>query len=118
MHPRDWYDKLPWAKEAPPAGVYRLRLPVPGSERMTAGEQAALLPAGETLAPVALVVAALLCIRLQDGVDPLDGGWTRCAEQTAGYHVDVAWIRDRLGVDSFRDDVRLSYLWVSSVRTS
>jgi hypothetical protein len=92
MHQQDWYDKYQWSKEALPAGTYRLRVPVPGSNRKTASEQAAMLPAGEELAPVVLVAAALLCIQRQGGPDPLNGDWTRCAEQTAGgCRVGLTW---------------------------
>lgn len=100
MYSQDWYDECPWAKEAAPTGTYRLRLPVPGSNRKTTREQVALLPAGETLAPVAFVAAALLCIRLRGVADPLSGGWTRCAELTAGgIRVALTWFGVRLIVN-------------------
>ena len=119
LHPQDWYDKYPWSEAALLAGVYFLRLPVPGSNRKTAREQAAMLAADEQLAPVALVAAALLCIYLQGGADPLDNCWTRCAEQTAGGDRAVlTWYGGRLDVYGYWGDDRCSYLWASSVRTS
>src|SRR5207302_231647 len=93
-------NKYPWSKKALPAGTYRLRVPVPKSNRKTASEQNAMLPAGENAAPVALVVAALLCIQLQGGSDPLNADWTRCAEQTVvGGRVVLIWSVGRLFVN-------------------
>jgi hypothetical protein len=117
MHDQTWYDRCVWSTESPPAGTYRLRLPVPGSNLKTAAEQAAMLPADEKLAPVVLVVAALLCIHLQGGPDPLDNGWTRCADQSAGgCHAGLTWVGGRLGLFGYWDDDRYSFLCASSVR--
>ena len=120
MWPWDWYDKYQWSREALPAGTYRLRLPVPDSNRKTGGEQQAMLPPGEQLAPAALVLAALLCTHLQGGPDPLGDDWTRCAEQTAsGYRVALTWRVGRVGVVNSRDGGRNGLVWAaSSCRTS
>ncbi len=119
MHQQDWYDRCAWGRIAPPAGVYRLRVPVAGSNRRTASEQEAMLPAGETLAPVVLVAAAMLCIKRAGGPDPLNGDWTRCSEKTAvGDRAVLAWLGVRLGVNEYWDGNRNSILWASSVRTS
>ena len=119
MHPHDWYDKYPWSKDALPAGIYRLRVPVRDSNWKTASEQDAMLPAGETSAPVVLVAAALLCICLQGGPDPLKNGWTRCLERSiVGDRVGLTWNVGRLCVNSRWDDGRGDGVWASSVRTS
>jgi hypothetical protein len=119
MHVQDWYDKYAWRQVALPAGSYRLRVPVPGSTNKTFAEQQALLPPSEQVAPVVLVAAALLCIRLQSGPDPLQNSWTRCLEQTAGgYRVVLCWLSDRLSVSGFWDGFRDDGLGMSSLRTS
>ena len=119
MHDQDWYNEYPWSQEALPAGIYRLRIPVPDSNWKTASEQDALLPAGETSAPVVLVATALLCIALQEAPDPLPNGWTRCLERAVdGCRVVLAWDDGRLGVDDGWDDHRSAGVWPSSVRTS
>ena len=119
MHPHDWYDKYPWSSTALPAGTYRLRVPVPGSNRKTASEQDAMLPAGETSAPVVLVAAALLCICFQGGPDPLKNGWTNCLERAVdGDRVVLTWCDGRLGVIGSWGGGRDDYVWASSVRTS
>ena len=120
MHRQDWYDEYHWSSQTLPAGIYRLRIPVLASGRKTAGEQVAMLPAGETLAPVVLVATALLCIRLQGGSDPLNYAWTRCAEHLADCdHVVLSWSGGRLYVYvGFWDDDRLDSLVASSLRTS
>jgi hypothetical protein len=51
MHNQDWYDKHAWSKQALPAGIYRLRVPVPDSNWKSAEEQDRMLQAVETLAP-------------------------------------------------------------------
>jgi len=118
MWQQDWYDTYPWSTEALPAGDYRLRLPVPGSGRKTFAEQRALLSPGEQVAPVVLVAAALLCIKRQRGPDPLDGRWTRCAEQTAGgFRVGLLWYDGRLDFDDWFG-YPYAYVIVSSLRTS
>lgn len=96
----DWYDDYPWSTELIPAGIYNLRIPVAHSNDKTVHEQVAMLPEGESLCPVVLVVAALLCIRLQNEADPLNDCWTRCAERSEYSHIVVSWFDgDRLSVD-------------------
>ena len=119
MHPQDWYDKYPWGQEALLVGTYRLRIPVPDSNRTTTNEQDAMLPAGETSAPVVLVVIALLCIALQGGPDPLQKGWTRCLERTRDDdRVALSWLDGSLCVCGDWFEERVGHLWASSVRTS
>ena len=119
MHPQNWYDEYPWSQAALPAGTYHLRIPVPDSNRKTASEQDAMLPAGETSAPVVLTVAALLCICLQGGPDPLQNGWTRCAERSVdGFRVALTSHDGRLHVFDSWNDYRSVRVWASSVRTS
>ena len=119
MHDQGWYGKYPWSQAALPAGSYRLRIPVPNSNRKTAAEQDKILSAGETSAPVVLVAAALLCICLQGGPDPLKNGWTRCLERAVdGSRVALTWLDGRLYVLGRWHDNRDVYVWASSVRTS
>ena len=119
MWQMDWYDKYQWSNETLPAGIYLLRVPVPNSNRKTVGEQEAILPVGETLAPAVMVAAALICIRLQGGSDPLNDGWTRCREQSAdGNRVVLTWVDGRLYVDDDWGGDRSGRLWAASVRTS
>jgi hypothetical protein len=116
MNRQDWYDKYQWSREALPAGVYRLCIPVPGSNHKTFAVQQAMLPDAEQVAPVVLVVIAILCIR-QGVIHPLRGAWIRCAEQSAdGQHVVLAWYDDRLGINEFCDGGCYSSVWASSVR--
>ncbi len=117
MWQHGWYDQYPWSSAAPPAGDYALRLPVPSSRGKTLAEQQALLPPGEEVAPVVLVAAALLCIKLQDGRDPLNTDATRCKEQASdGDRVLVHLYQGRVLVNNYWDDYRHSYLWLSAAR--
>lgn len=108
-----WCESRPRNAEAPPAGVYRLRLPVPWSNGKTVSEQEAIVPKGEVFAPVTLVAAALLCLCLRSGGNPLPGGWLRCAE-TAGDRVAVAWSGARLSVAPGENGLRGRKIWASS----
>jgi hypothetical protein len=119
MHEQDWYDRYPWSSEKLPPGTYRLRVPVPDSNRKTFAEQERLLPQGEQVAPVVLVATALLAHRLKADEDLLNTAWTRCKEQTAdGYRVVLGWVEGRLYVYGNWGDLRHGDLWVSSLRTS
>ncbi len=119
MWEQDWYDKYPWSTEKLPSGIYRLRVPVPNSNRQTFAEQAKSLPSGEEPAPVVLVATALLAHHLQTGEDLLKNDFTRCKEQTTDDHrVVLYWGGGRLYVGYGWDGPRYDYVFVSSLRTS
>ena len=119
MWEQDWYHKYPWSNEKLPSGIYRLRIPVPNSNRRTFAEQQGSLPSGEEPAPVVLVATALLAHRLQTGEDLMKTDYTRCKEQTAGdSRVGLDWGGGRLYVDDRWDGARHDDVWLSSVRTS
>jgi hypothetical protein len=111
----EWYEKYDWCRTALPAGIYRLRIPVPGSYGKSFAEQQAMLPTGEQPAPVVLVAAALLCLQK----DPLQNKFTRCAEPTSlGNHAELTWIDGRLYVNEYWGGSRDNDLFLSSLRTS
>lgn len=120
MSQHDWYDKLPWSTENLPAGIYRVRVPVPGSNRKTFVEQEQMLSAGERTASVVLVATALLAHGLQTNEDLLKRDWTRCKEQVAdGCRVGLYWNSGQLRVRDITWDVdRYPHTWLSSVWTS
>jgi hypothetical protein len=119
MRKQDWYDQYAWSSEKLPSGIYRLRVPVPNSNRKTFAEQEAMPPKGETIAPVVLVASALLAHRLHTSEALLKGDFTRCKEQLpGGNRVVLYWREGRLCVNHRWDDCRREYLWSSSVRTS
>jgi hypothetical protein len=114
-----WYDKYEWAKTPIPSGTYHLRLPVPDSNRKTFQEQHALLRDGEEPAPLALVMLALLCCRLQGLPDPLNGDFVRCREVDAdGDRVALRWNDGRLVVDGAWDVYRDVVVWLAAAGTS
>ncbi len=119
MWEHDWYHAYSWSSEGLPPGIYRLRIPVPGSNKKNVTEQERMLSAGESTAPVVLVATALLAHRLQTGENLLKNDWTRCREQTDdGLRVVLRWRDGRLYVYNFWGDDRCDFLWSSSVRTS
>lgn len=104
MLQQDWYDTYDWSVAALPARVYRVRLPVLGSNRRTASEQRVMLPAHAKPASTTIVAAALLCIHLAGGPDPLDDAWVRCADVAfLGRLAVLAWRNGRLYADAFCD---------------
>lgn len=119
MREQDWYNYYPWSREKPAPGVYRLRVPVAGSNGKSLVEQELLLSSEEKTAPAVLVATALLVRRLQTGEDLLKGDWTRCNEQTADdYRVGLGWDDDCLFLNDDWDGRRSGSLWSSSARTS
>lgn len=118
MHQQDWYNSYGWSTEKLPAGIYRLRVPVPVSSGQTFVQQQEMLSAGEEVAPVVLVATALLAHHLQKGKDPLNGDWTRCKEVADDDRVELVWDGGRLVVGSGWDDDAGDGVWLSSVRTS
>ena len=119
MHRQDWYSKFPWGSEKLPPGTYRLRLPIPDSNRKSFAEQEQMLSEGEQIAPVVLVASALLAHQVQADSDLLRGNWTRCREQTtAGDCVALGWGVHWLYVRKEWGHIRSDCVWSSSVRTS
>ena len=117
MWEQDWYHKYPWSSEKLPPGIYRLRTPVPHSNRKNFAEQEQLLAAGEQTGPVVLVATALLAHRLHTGEDLLKNDWTRCRERDAdGDRVGLHFCEGRLHVYYDWGDDRDGDLWLSSVR--
>ena len=119
MHRQDWYDRYEWSGRKLPAGIYRLRLPVPDSNHKTFAEQQTLLLPGEESAPVVIAATALLCHRLQAGEDLLRGDWARCKEQAGGgCRAELRWLDGRLGVGVSWGGNRLAFMWLASARAS
>jgi hypothetical protein len=120
MLQEDWYNEYTWSNRQLASGIYRLRVPVPNSNRKSFVEQEQSLHAGEHAAPLVLVATALLAHRLQTKEDLLEEGWTRCKEQAAaGRRVVLYWDYGRLSIDyDGLDDRRFDNVWLSSVWTS
>jgi hypothetical protein len=116
MHKQKWYNTYPWSAEKLPPGNYRLRIPVPDSNRKTFAEQQRMLPPGEQVAPVVLVATALLARRLQTGEYLLKTDFTRCREATVfGLRVALDWLEGRLYVGRYWACFRYRRVWLSSV---
>ena len=96
---------LDWESRTTDRGVYRLRLPIPGSSsKTTFPKQQSLLLCGESIAPIGLVAAALLCIQQRGDPDPLQGKRTWCAECHCGIRSLLRWCYEgRLDIDSDYD---------------
>jgi hypothetical protein len=77
MLPERWYERFAWFNQPIEPGTYHLQLPFRGTDGKPAQAQLASFPAHASLAPVTLVVVALLCMRVAGCGDPLNGGWTR-----------------------------------------
>ncbi len=110
---------FPWHRKALTAGMYRLRLPVIGSNRKSLTEQLAMLPSGEELAPVTLVAAALACMRLKRIPCPLNEGcWVRCAEcWSEGWPFSVGWLSGEIWFDdAYSEYYGGDDVWVSSFK--
>ena len=114
-----WYDKYAWSSQSLPPGIYRLRLPIPDSNRKTFKEQKALLLEGQEVAPLVLAELALLCMQKAGHPDPLKNGFVRCRETADGYRVVLYWSGGRLYVySSYVVDCRRDSVWLASARTS
>lgn len=119
MWDQDWYNEYPFPRAKLTPGVYRVRLPIPDSNRKNFTEQKKLLLSGEEVAPVALVAATLLCHLKQAGQDLLNDDWTRCAEALPGeYRVVLRVGGGRVGVGSRWDDRRYDDVWLAGCRKS
>ena len=114
MHQQDWYDKYDLAMTE---GIYRVRLPVPDSNRKNLTEQKRLLLSDEEVAPVALGASALLVHLKEIGNDLLKNNWCRCEEALPdGRHVALFVNDGRVRVSSDWDDNRYGGLWLSAAR--
>ena len=100
MHQQDWYDKYDFASAKLTPGIYRVRLPVPDSNRKNFTEQKDFLLSGEEVAPVALGASALLVHLKKTSNDLLKNDWCRCAEPLPDDdHVALNVRVGRVGVD-------------------
>ena len=115
-----WYGDYEWANQPVAPGIYRLRVPVPGSFGKGFAEQHALLSEEESPAPIALVAAALLCLKKAGQPDPYGGKWTRCAESTDGncYGPETGWNAGLVGARLAWRELTDVYIGLSSVQTS
>jgi hypothetical protein len=113
-----WFNKVNrmCSRQQVPVGVYRVRVPVPGSNNKTFTEQRVHMFSSEVVAPVALVAAVLLCIAQSGAPDPLRGGWVRCTEQPRFCRVVLKWCEGQLGIGDDSDDFPSSDVWVAACR--
>lgn len=119
MWDQDWYNEYPFPREKLTPGVYRVRLPIPDSNRKTFAEQQKLLLSGEEVAPVALVAATLLCHLKQAGNDLLNDDWTRCSETLPDEDRVVLLVSEgRVLVYYCWDDNRYDFVWLAGCRKS
>ena len=117
MHQQDWYDKYDCMAAKLTPGVYRVRLPVPDSNRKNFSEQKSLLLSGEEVAPVALGAVSLLVHLKETGNDLLENDWCRCAEALPDeLHAGLNVYEGRVCVNFGWDDGRLDRLWLSAAR--
>lgn len=112
MHQQDWLTEETWAHEPIPAGTYRLRLAT-NCFGMQMVSQIAHLASGEQVAPVALVVAALLCIMSSATTDeelPLEETSARCLEASVpDTQGAVVFLQSRLiAIDFLEKDAAMS----------
>lgn len=116
MSQSHWYDMFRWSHDSEPSGLYRIRIPVPGSSMKSYRHQLRYLRHDQRVAPVALVAAALLCLRVQEQPDALGADWTRCAEYTTATHpVAVQWHNGKLRVLMEWVCIAYAHAWISSV---
>ncbi|MBU0767251.1 hypothetical protein KKF55_05770 [Patescibacteria group bacterium] len=119
MHQQDWYDKYDCASAKLTAGIYRVRLPVPDSNRKNLTEQKDLLLPGEEVAPVALCASTLLVHLKETRNDLLKNDWCRCEEALPdGLYVVLDIHEGRVYVYCFLDGNRRGNLWLSAARKS
>jgi len=117
MHQQDWYDKYDLASAKLTEGIYRMRLPVPDSNRKNLTEQKGLLLSDEEVAPVALGATALLVHLKEIGNDLLKNNWCRCEEALpVDNHVGLRVFDGRVGVSGIWDDDCVDVLWLSAAR--
>lgn len=112
-HTHDWYDCYRWSSKKFPVGVYRLRIPVLGSDCKTSVEQRRMLGTYEFAAPVVLAASALLAHHLETGAEFLRTDVTRCYEQG----IQLGWSSGLLTAIHYWDDYYYPSVWMSSVRS-
>ena len=119
MWDQDWYNEYPFSREKLTPGVYRVRLPIPDSNRKNFAEQKKLLLSGEDVAPVALAAVALLCHLKQAGQDLLNNDWARCADALPDeFRVGLCVYEGRVYVNCCWDDGRRDDVWLAGCRKS
>ncbi len=115
MWDQDWYNQYPCTPVKLTPGIYRLRLPVPGSNRKNFTEQQTLLQSGEAAASVALAATALLVHLMETGNDLLRNDWCRCVEALPDDdRVALRVCEGRVGVRRSWDDDRNGRLWLAA----
>jgi hypothetical protein len=116
LRPLITFERYDWAKDSFPAGLYRLRIPVPNSNCKSTAHQEAMLPKNESSGPMVLLSTALLCHYRQTGEDLQRGDFTRCREKTAvDKRVELRWRDGHLVVDYGWDVNAYGFVWLSSV---
>jgi hypothetical protein len=119
MHWQQSYEQFDWSRQPLAAGIYKVRLPIPGSNFKTFEDQRFLLMEHEQVASVTLAAIALLCLRMCEFPDPLNDGFVRCAASaTTSVRVALCWFAGRLRVFSGNDDLCLGHWWLAASRTS
>lgn len=112
IHKEDWYNSCDWSTEKLPSGIYRVRLPIQGSNRNGIEEQKKLLLPGEDPAHIVWEATALLCHKMKTGADLLKSEWVRTHHPSqGGGFAELHWHDGRLGVDGFFGDSAGEHVW-------
>lgn len=114
------YTDLDWSNECLDAGIYSLRLPIPGSNRKTMDQQAPMFLPSERRTHVVLAVTALLAHYVQTGLSLLgeERNSIICAQTwRPALHATVDWFDSKLHVRAGAAGFQTSEsLWASGVR--
>ncbi|MBI3332080.1 hypothetical protein HYZ99_03940 [Candidatus Peregrinibacteria bacterium] len=114
---QDWYHGYPWVGEKMRAGIYRVRMPIPDSNRKTAPEQEKLFLHGEDFVSVCLGATTLAAHLHETGQDLLNGDWTRCKERSSGgVRAGLVVHEGRVYLGGRWDGLHHGYVWASSAR--
>src|SRR3989338_1048805 len=77
---QDWYERYPWCRQKLEPGVYRVRLPIPDSNRKSTAEAKCLLLPDENILQVCLGATTLAAHLWKTREDLLRGNFCRCDE--------------------------------------
>jgi hypothetical protein len=120
MWDTNWYENEPWSDCKLQAGIYRLRLPMPGTHRKPLHEQIACLQGSEYVAQTCLVATALVAHLRATGEDLLQDDVTRCAEALVNnrdpYHAAVLVGEGRVRITRAWDLYRGGGIWMTGAR--
>lgn len=112
MWVQDWYNRYGWSTEKLPSGIYRVRLPIPKSNRTDLTGQKKLLLPGENPAHIVLEATAWVAHKLKTGQDLLNGDFIRSEHETESGSRAVLLSHDsRLNVYDFLDDDANGRVW-------